>query len=311
MKSPKTLRTTKLRLIVTLFLISLVGVMDVAFAQVQSGSDINGEAAGDAAGAEADSDEWQFRVTPYLWLPSIEGSANYEVPPAGGGGNPNVSIGSTDWLELLNFAALVSGSASKGRYSIATDLVYLSLGSDNDGRVRSVDGNLGSGPIQIPVSANRNLSTETELHGLVWSLAGGYQVNQTESSSVSIFAGVRYFGTDVETNWNFSAAITTPLGEQVLSKQGRVQQDVDLWDGIIGIRGEFAIGEGNWSGLYSFDVGAGDSDLTWNAMAGVSRAYDSGDLIFVWRHLAYDEGSDGVMEDFSFGGPAVAFRFHF
>jgi hypothetical protein len=73
-----------------------------------------------SAYADDDAEEWQFRLTPYLWLPVIEGISNYELPP-GGGGSPGVSVGPSDWLDLLNFAALVGGSAQKGRFSINTD----------------------------------------------------------------------------------------------------------------------------------------------------------------------------------------------
>ena len=77
------------------------------------------------------------------------------------------------------------------------------------------------------------------------------------------------------------------------------------------MRGHFAFGGGNWSVPYYFDIGAGSSDLTWNAMAGLSRTFGWGDLMFVYRHLAYDEDADGLMQSFSFSGPAfgAAFRF--
>ncbi len=87
--------------------------------------------------AQTNADEWQYSLTPYLWLPRIDGTLNYGPPPGGGGG-PSFKIGPTDWLDLLNFAALVSGSAKKGKWSINSDLVYLSL-TDKDARVSSVD----------------------------------------------------------------------------------------------------------------------------------------------------------------------------
>ena len=113
-----------------------------------------------SATAQGAPDEWRFAVTPYLWLPTISGGLKYDLPPDGGGGDGNlgVDVGPTDWLELLNFAALVSGSASKGRLLITSDLVYLSMGRESDGRVVSVErtplpGNLG-------VSSNLMMLTE-------------------------------------------------------------------------------------------------------------------------------------------------------
>lgn len=260
--------------------------------------------------AETSSDEWQFQITPYLWLPTIDGTLNYDLPP-GGGGSPNISVGPTDWLELLNFGALVGGSARKGRFSMFTDIVYLSMTRNGDGRVVSVEGDVPGNFISIPVSADLTLNTRTDMDGLVWTLAAGYTVKRTETSTVDVFAGARLFSVDFSSSWELTAAITTPGGQELLSAQGSIGSDTDLWDGIVGLRGHFGFGNGKWSVPYYFDVGAGSSDLTWNAMAGLSRSFGWGDLMFVYRHLAYDEDADGLMQNFSFSGPAfgAAFRF--
>ena len=263
-----------------------------------------------AALAENSSDEWQFQITPYLWLPTIDGTLNYDLPP-GGGGSPDISVGPTDWLELLNFGALVAASARKGRFSMFTDVVYLSMTRNGDGRIASVEGTVPGNIISIPVSANLTLNTRTDMDGLVWTLAAGYTVKQTKTSSVDVFAGARLFSVDFSSSWELTAAITTPGGQQLLAAQGGIGSDTDLWDGIVGVRGHFDFGNGNWSVPYYFDIGAGSSDLTWNAMAGLSRTFGWGDLMFVYRHLAYDEDADGLMQSFSFSGPAfgAAFRF--
>ena len=48
-----------------------------------------------AAVAQDDSDRWRFDLTPYLWLPTIDGTLNYSPPPGGGGG-PDISVGPTE-----------------------------------------------------------------------------------------------------------------------------------------------------------------------------------------------------------------------
>lgn len=262
--------------------------------------------------AESSSDEWQFRLTPYLWLPTIDGTLKYNLPP-GGGGSPNVGVGPTDWLDLLNFGVLVSGSAKKGRFSIFSDFIYLSMTSKNDGRVVSVEDTVTvpGTRIPIPVSADLNLNTRTDLDSPVWMVAGGYTWKETETSSHDAFVGARYFGVDVSTSWDLTAAITTPGGGVVLPAQGSIESDTDLWDGIVGIRGQFKVGNGNWAAPYHFDVGTGSSELTWNAMVGLTYTYGWGDLILAYRHLEYDQDSNGLLQDFSFSGPGIGARFRF
>lgn len=266
---------------------------------------------GATANAQEVSNEWQYSLTPYLWLPTIDGVLNYG-PPSGGGGNPNISVGPTDWLELLNFGLLVSGSAKKGKYSIFSDFVYLSMSSD-DSRVVSVDDTitLPGVPVPIPVNPTLNVNTKTDLDGLVWMVAGGYTLEDTSTSTMDLIAGVRYFGVDVSTRWNLTVDIMTPGGSVILPAQGSVGQDTDLWDVIVGIRGEFDWTAEKWSVPYYLDIGTGSSDLTWQAMAGLSYAFGWGDLMMMYRHLEYDQDSNRLMQSFSFGGPAVGARFSF
>ncbi len=263
-----------------------------------------------AVRAEDSSNAWQFQLTPYLWLPTIDGTLNY-VPPPGSGGSPDFDVGPTDWLDLFNFGLLLNGSARKGRFSILADVVYLSLTRNGDARLVSVEGNIPGSVMPIPVSADITLNTRTDLDGLTWMLAAGYTLQETRTSLVDLYAGVRYFGLDVSTSWDLTAAITTPGGTELLAAQGGIASDTDLWDGIVGVRGYFGFGGGKWSVPYSFDVGTGSSDLTWNAVAGLSRMFGWGDLMLVYRHLEYDEDPDGLLQDFSFSGPAFGARFRF
>ena len=260
-----------------------------------------------SAAAEDDADGWQFQLTPYVWLPTISGQLNYDLPASGGDGAPQIDVGPTDWLDLLNGVFLLQGEARKERFLVFADVVYLGLESDND-RVVSVSP--GSGDL-IPIDVSLNLDTKTDLDGFTMTLAGGFNVHSDEASSTDLFAGARYFSMDTKTNWNLSVDIELPGGGNVLSQQGSIESDLESWDAIIGIKGRKRIGNGKWSLPYYLDVGTGDSDLTWQAIAGASYAYGWGDLIISYRHFAYDGGPRELMEDFSFSGPVIGGRFTF
>ena len=260
-------------------------------------------------GAAADevADRWQFELTPYVWLPTISGNLNYDIPAGGDGGAPRIDVGPTDWLELLNGAFLLRGEVRKNRFFFFIDLVYLGLESDSD-KVVSVFP--GSGDL-LPIDASLNLDTATDLDGFTTTLAGGFTLHSDEGSSTDLFAGARFFGIDTKTSWNLSADIELPGGGNVLSRQGSIESDLESWDAIVGIKGQQRIGNGKWSLPYYLDVGTGDSDLTWQAIAGASYAYGWGDLIISYRHFEYDGGPQGLMEEFSFSGPVIGGRFSF
>jgi len=126
-----------------------------------------------------------------------------------------------------------------------------------------------------------------------------------------VFAGARYFHAEATLDWRLGAAINRPGGGRSLTATGRIEQDESIVDGIVGVRGEIALGEGAWSLPFHLDVGTGTSDVTWQAMAGVAYGFGKWDLIGVYRHLAYDLDDDALLKDFSFSGPAIAARFRF
>lgn len=259
-----------------------------------------------------EADDWSFQLTPYLWLPTIDGSLKYSLPP-GSGASPEISVGPTDWLKLINAGLLLSGNATKGKFGLYGDLVYLSMESKNDGRVLSVDDTITvpGTRIPVPVSANLNLNTRSDLDGLLLSVAGGYQFAESERSAATVFAGVRYFDVDASSGWDLTAEVTVPGTSIVLPAQGQIAGGSSLVDGIVGLRGHNRVGQGKWTALYYLDVGAGDSDLTWNAMAGLSYQFGWGDMLLAYRHLEYDQSADKLLQDFSFSGPGFGARFTF
>lgn len=260
--------------------------------------------AGSAAADESKGD-WQFSITPYVWLPTISGDLNYDPPPDGGDtGGPGIDVGPTDWLDLLNGAALVGGSARKGRFLLQGDFIYLGLKSEKD-KVVAVGG--GS----VPVDATLNVSTQTKFDGVSWSLAAGYALSSGGRSSADLFAGVRFLSLDVTANWDLEADITAPGGEVVLPSQGSRTVGVELTDVIAGVQGSVKLGAGRWNAKYYLDVGSGSSDLTWQAMAGVEYSYGWGDVLLMYRHLDYDEGSNELLRNLTLSGPIIGARFRF
>jgi hypothetical protein len=82
-------------------------------------------------------------------------------------------------------------------------------------------------------------------------------------------------------------------------------------DGIVGIKGRSAFGtHRKWFAPYYVDVGTGDSDLTWQVMAGLGYAFKWGDLISGWRYVDYKFKSDSPNESESFNGPFLGAAFH-
>ena len=109
------------------------------------------------ATAQPDAPPWKFSVMPYLWLPSVDGKINYGPPP--GGGSANVSIDADTLLDNLDFAFMINGEARKGRWLVATDVIYLDF-ANTDSTVRSVDLNPGPGRINVATGPAQRQAAE-------------------------------------------------------------------------------------------------------------------------------------------------------
>jgi len=63
-------------------------------------------------------------------------------------------------------------------------------------------------------------------------------------------------------------------------------------------------------GVFDLDLGTGESDFTWQAMAGFGYTFDWGDFLVALRYIDYDMQSGSTIKSLTFNGPTfgVVFR---
>jgi hypothetical protein len=246
---------------------------------------------------------WQFTLTPYIYLPNVDGTLKYSIPP-GAGGAPEVGVGPNNYLQNLSGALMLAGEARKGPLAIFSDLVYVDFNKEGSS-VRSV--NFGGSA----VSTAANLSTQSSLTGVVWTIAAATTVAYSDRGSLDVLSGLRYFDVKASSDWQLAATVSAPGGGATFPASGGVSQREQLWDWIIGVRGRVRIGEGRWFAPYYFDIGWGSSTPTSQVMAGIGYAFKWGDALLTYRRLAYDQSDDKLFQDFRFSGPALGATFRF
>jgi hypothetical protein len=254
----------------------------------------------------AHADDWSYSIQPYLWLPTI--NATFRFTPPSGGGAPESRVGPNDYLSNLKMLLMLNGEARKDDWAILSDVVYLSFASERS-HVTSVDFNIGGA--RNPVSSSVDTGSNTTFKGLEWSLAGSKVVARNEGATLEVLGGVRYFGLKATADWSLNTAVTGPTGTTNFPASGNISQKVDLWNGILGVRGDVRLGQSNWHVPYYADFGAGNDSQSWQAMLGVGYRFKWGDANLVYRHIAYDQPSDKLVQNLSFSGPAVGINFRF
>jgi len=242
---------------------------------------------------------WQFSLTPYLWFPTVKGTAQFSLPSGIGGGTATVEKDADDYLSKLDMAAMLTFEARKGAWAIFTDFIYLDFSKDS-ASVKTLSG--PGGIVQVPV----NTGTQVGLEGGVWQLAASYNFSQGKASSpFEVLGGFRYLKMEPTVDWQ----LTGPLG--MFPQAGSFSQTAELWDAIVGVRGKAGLGDGRWFVPWYLDAGGGDSKLTWQAMAGIGYSFKWGDALLTWRHLYYEQKGDKLVQELELSGPALGVTFRF
>ena len=189
-----------------------------------------------------------------------------------------VDVSFSDILENLDLTFMGTLEARKSKWSMLGDLIYLGVSQETGA--------------SLPSGA----SVDVEVTGLVLNLIGGRNLLDTEDGRIDVIFGAR--NVDLETK-------VKAVGPGAI-----VTRDGDAWDAVVGIRGQRFIDE-KWYLPYHFDMGAGDSDSTWQALVGVGYRYNWGDVTFAYRRIEWEFNDSSPIQDMDFSGPGVQFKWHF
>lgn len=216
----------------------------------------------------AAGDEWQFKLTPYLWLAGISAdtaSGGNDFPPI----NPDYSFFS---LDNLDGAAFLSFAATKGQWSVRSDLVYVSFAdSKPDGLV----------------------AASFDLDGGTLELSAGYRPASWENTEL-IF-GLRGVKLNMDT---------------VLTPGPSGSDSASFVDPIVGVRHQQTFSN-KWGVYARGDLGAGSSEAMVNAeLAGTYKFTDTFTLLFGYRYLEIDFDESDFLLDLSIQGYSLGFEFN-
>lgn len=240
--------------------------------------------------AETTDNAWSGRAVLYGWLPTMKGETRYDDPDAPDG---EVDIGRI--LESIDTVFMGAISLRRGHWGLISDYIYLDL-SDEQSNTASL--NLD----RLGPSLDLGYSAKLRVTGYVWNLAGTYRLVDEPGYNIGILAGFRYL--DLEEELILRATVGDPSSG---GSSGRVNLKAKdgVLDGIVGVHGQVRVGGSRWYVPYYLDIGAGDTDYTWQALSGIGYAYRSLDFSLTYRHLEWHVDSSQNLQSLSFSGPML------
>jgi opacity protein-like surface antigen len=230
--------------------------------------------------ATTQEDHWQFEITPYLWMAGIQADVRQGRYTGGG-----VDVSFSDITGSLNAAFMGTFEARKGPWGLLLDTMYMSVSVTGETPDRAI------GEVDLKVTQG------------MYSLAGFYRVVE-KPFALDLLGGVRYATVEAD--------LDIGPGKYPQIMQGRsVSKSTEWWDGFAGMRAQFPLSE-RWSLVGYFDVGAGGSNFTFQALAGVNFQVSKHFVIKGgYRYLAIDLRDSEFVYDVKVAGPYLALGIRF
>jgi hypothetical protein len=179
------------------------------------------------------------------------------------GNSTEVSV--NDLVDNLDLALMGGFGARKDKLGFQIDAIYMDLSNDDNDTL-------------IPGLLTL---TDVELSALVLTPMATYRVVEDDQFNLDVLGGVRYLYLDI--NYKF----------REISDEG---EDRSVTNGIIGFKGDIRLNK-NWHMPFYYDIGKGDSELTYQAFAGINYKYDSFDLAAGYRYLKFKFDDDDDFGD--------------
>jgi hypothetical protein len=257
------------------------------------------------AATPSKADNWQFNLTPYVWLPNVNARLQFNpasLPGAGGGMitcmpvcTVDVQVGPSNYLSNLNFATQFSAAASYKHWDLATDFMNLNM-TVNTGTVTDISGPLGH--ITIPF----HVSTSSRFVGTIWTLVGGYSLIRTEPLQLNVIGGFRSASITATTGYNYGGSLGIFAGSGTVSKSG------GPFNWIGGLQGRANLTKKLFV-PYEFDLGANTGVSTAQEYIGLGYGHNaSAELIY--RNLMFTS-TNTVFKVTRLSGPAIGYTFRF
>ena len=241
--------------------------------------------------------KWHGYVTPYLFLPQINGTFQFPVR-ALGTGHPPLTINANEpvgnYLQHVNGLTMISGEARNNGFVASSDFIWMNISTQKAGSTNFV---LPSGT-GIPISGNAGFRVTAN----IWTVAVGGNVAHSDSATMDALIGVRQLDLNTALNWNFTEA------PKLVPQSGTIAKSGTVTDIVGELRGKLRVGKRLFVPYY-FDGGYGNQSSTLQAATGLGYAEPWGNLRLEYRALIYNANPLSLNQRLTFNGPAIGATF--
>jgi hypothetical protein len=239
---------------------------------------------------------WRFSLAPYFWYVGIDGTVE------AGGHSADVNVDFSDIWDALDIGVLTAAEARNGRFSVATNLIYLKGSTSAENPV---------GPLLPGGTQPGDFSVRSTDQAIIWELRPFWEVvslpllDDEHRIALDLGPGVRFFWIDSHLDVKLRPGVPVgPFQQRFDSRTNWAD-----WLGVARVRTRLIddlslVVSGDYGG---FDIGS-SSHKTWSITAFANyRLSEHIELTGGWRKLSIDHGP----VDLDLEGPLLGLSFDF
>ena len=221
----------------------------------------------------------EISITPYIWIPGVEGSVG--TPGGDTGLGDRVSFDFNRFADSIRLGgAMVNLAYRQDRFIVFGDWTYANVRSEAPTRLALV----------YP-------TVQAQIKGNVLQLFNGYDILEEGSTTLGVFLGGRAY--DLGAGLKLTGAAVPDLKADGAS----------FWiDAVAGLRLDSRFSN-KWLLHLRGDLGAGGSNVSWQAYAGLGYEFSWGALMAGYRHLYIDKGEGSLQTKLTLSGALVGAHF--
>jgi hypothetical protein len=234
-----------------------------------------------AAAQQASPEQWQFYLTPYLWIAGVTGTVKTPFPKVP---EQNLEAGFGDVLSHLDAIPIMGAAELRyGRFGVLTDIIAIS--------------------VKANISTNEVLFSggSVRLTQVIGSALGAYRVVGTKQQSLDLGLGVRAFG--MATKFTLDPGLLPGFSKS---------PGADWADPIVAARYHFGFAPG-WGVTAYGDVGGGpDSQFTWQLLGTLEYQITPATVMRIgYRELRFEYEGNVLHQNMGMSGPILGATIRF
>jgi hypothetical protein len=224
-----------------------------------------------------------FTIAPYGWLVTVGGEVGALTTDETPGMPGRLDVELNDDYDDGGF--MLYGDWRSDKWMVFADAVWIHASQSANAKLVS----------QLPGS-----NIDALVDAKAYQVAGGYRVSEWDNGSLVLYAGLRRYTIEIDLD----------AQDGILPAPVSFDESQTWTDGVLGAHVGLSLSD-KWRVTLMGDIGAGQSEQSWQLLGSVGYSFSWGKLLGGYRYMAIEYEGSSYLADLTLSGPMIGVAFSF